>query len=85
MAVCGENKSIRPRFSAGYGDLDVSFQKEIFGVLDCHKKIGLTLNDSMLMSPTKSVTAIVGIGPERKHQSKCENCNVKDCEYNENN
>ena len=30
-------------------------------MLDCPRKIGLTLNDSLLMSPTKSVTAIVGL------------------------
>lgn len=53
--------NIRPRFSAGYGDLPLEFQREIFSLLDCHKSIGLTLNQSLLMSPTKSVTAIIGI------------------------
>jgi hypothetical protein len=53
--------SPRPRFSAGYGDLPLELQKDIFRALDCSKQIGLTLNDSLLMSPTKSVTAIVGI------------------------
>ena len=48
------------RFSPGYGDLPLETQKEIFAVLDCGKRIGLTLNDSLLMSPTKSVTAFVG-------------------------
>ena len=54
-------KKMRPRFSAGYGDLPLSLQKEIFASLECEKRIGLTLNDSLLMSPTKSVTAIIGI------------------------
>lgn len=53
--------TLKPRFSPGYGDLSLNLQKEIFAALDCGKNIGLTLNDSMLMSPTKSVTAIVGI------------------------
>lgn len=53
--------SLRPRFSAGYGDLSLDLQKDIFHALDCPKRIGLTLNDSLLMSPTKSVTAIVGL------------------------
>lgn len=53
--------SLRPRFSAGYGDLPLEFQREIFAALDCPKRIGLTLNDSLIMSPTKSVTAIIGI------------------------
>lgn len=55
---CGK---LRPRFSPGYGDLSIETQKEIFGLLDCPKKLGLTLCDSMLMSPSKSVTAVVGI------------------------
>ncbi len=56
--------TLKPRFSAGYGDLPLEAQKDIFSVLDCSRKIGLTLNDSLLMSPTKSVTAIVGIKDE---------------------
>ena len=52
---------IRPRFSPGYGDLSLTVQREIFPVLDCARRIGLTLNDSCLMSPTKSVTAFVGL------------------------
>lgn len=53
--------NICPRFSAGYGDLPLSLQKEIFTALDCQKKLGITLNENLLMLPTKSVTAIVGI------------------------
>ncbi len=56
---CGEIKG-RPRFSPGYGDLPLELQKDIFSALDC-QKIGLTLNESFLMSPSKSVTAIIGI------------------------
>ena len=50
-----------PRFSPGYGDLPLDLQKEIFNLLDLPKRAGITLTDTMLMSPTKSVTAIVGI------------------------
>ena len=56
-----ENKLTLSRFSPGYGDLPLDFQRYIFRVLDCPKKIGVTLNESLLMSPSKSVTAIVGI------------------------
>ena len=56
-----EGKNLRPRFSAGYGDLPLEFQRDIFSALNCDKQIGLTLNDSLIMSPTKSVTAIIGI------------------------
>ena len=56
--------SLMPRFSPGYGDLPLEFQSEIFRVLDCPRLIGLSLNRSLLMSPTKSVTAIIGIKSE---------------------
>lgn len=56
-----DGKHLTPRFSAGYGDLPLDLQRQIFSALRCEKSIGLTLNDSLLMSPTKSVTAIIGI------------------------
>ncbi len=49
------------RFSPGYGDLPLSFQKDIFRILDIPRRIGVTLGDSLLMIPTKSVTAIIGV------------------------
>ncbi len=52
---------LRPRFSSGYGDLSIETQWKIFEVLDCSKKIGLSLSKSLVMVPSKSVTAIVGI------------------------
>lgn len=52
---------LTPRFSPGYGDLPLSAQTELFRVLNCPATLGLTLNLSLLMTPTKSVTAIVGI------------------------
>lgn len=55
------NAHLTRRFSAGYGDVPLELQKDIFALLDCPRKIGLTLNESLLMSPSKSVTAIVGI------------------------
>lgn len=60
---------VADRFSPGYGDLPLDMQRDIFGVLNCEKKIGLFLNDSLLMSPSKSVTAIVGISGEKDKQA----------------
>lgn len=60
-SLLSDGRRACPRFSPGYGDLELEIQKDIFAVLDCPRKIGLTLNESLLMSPTKSVTAIVGI------------------------
>ena len=53
--------ALKPRFSAGYGDLLLDTQKQIFALLSLPKHIGLTLNDGLIMSPTKSVTAFIGI------------------------
>lgn len=55
-----------PRFSPGYSKIPLEIQKDIFRILNCERNIGLTLCDSMLMSPSKSVTAIVGIEKKGK-------------------
>lgn len=76
------NAKLRPRFSPGYGDLPLEAQKELFSVLEPAKRIGLTLTDSMLMSPSKSVTAIVGIsGKGEKVINKCSMCDKSDCVF----
>lgn len=54
-------EELKPRFSPGYGDLPLETQKMVFSLLDCPKRIGVTLGDSLLMSPSKSVTAFAGI------------------------
>ena len=56
-----ENKKTRPRFSVGYGDLSLEYQKQILDILDAKKYLNLTLLQSFLMVPTKSITAIIGI------------------------
>lgn len=75
--------SFGPRFSPGYGDLSLDAQREIFGVLQCHKHIGLTLNDYLTMSPSKSVTAFIGVrnGDYKHVKNKCETCEKADCKY----
>ena len=72
----------KPRFSPGYGDFSLNAQRDIFRVLDCPRKIGLTLNESLLMSPSKSVTAIIGISDvSTECGSGCNACTKTDCEY----
>lgn len=75
-------KRLTRRVSPGYGDIPLALQKEIFAVLDCPRRIGLTLDQSLLMSPSKSVTAIVGITDECEEQAdKCAACDKTDCAY----
>ncbi len=49
------------RFSPGYGDLPLDLQEPIFKALDPTRRLGVTLNDNLFMTPSKSVTAIIGI------------------------
>lgn len=55
-----ENCTTKHRFSPGFGDVSLENQKLFFRILDC-KKIGLTLMDTLIMAPEKSVTAFVGV------------------------
>ena len=85
--VSAEGKYLRPRFSPGYGDLPISVQKDFVTVLDCPRRLGINLNDSFLMSPSKSVTAIIGITDRENcdinnyDKESCVHCGKTDCEY----
>ncbi len=52
---------ITRRFSPGYGDLPLTAQRDICELTDCARRVGLTLKENLILSPSKSVTAIVGI------------------------
>ena len=75
--VSSEGYHLTWRFSPGYGDLPLDTQKELVQVLDMHHKIGVSLTDSCLMVPSKSVTAILGISDTKrdKRENKCDFCN----------
>jgi len=77
-----EGLCLRPRFSPGYGDLPLDMQRRIFDALDCSRRIGLTLNSSLLMSPSKSVTAIIGLSrDECTGPMGCAACGQINCAY----
>ncbi len=52
--------SLTRRFSPGYGDLHISFQKELFKELSL-EKIGVSITDTNLLLPQKTITAIIGV------------------------
>ena len=58
--VEGIDRHQTPRFSPGYGDLDLSIQKTLVEVIH-GRRIGLTVTDSSLLIPKKSVTGIIGL------------------------
>ena len=54
-------KQLTDRFSPGYGDLPLEMQRDVMEALDCAGILGITLTDSLLMIPGKSVTGIIGM------------------------
>ena len=47
------------------------------------KRIGLSVTDGNMLTPTKSVTAVIGVGRTQLscHVKGCENCGKSDCAY----
>ena len=59
-----EGEKLTHRFSPGYGDLSMSVTEDIIAILNATKRIGLSVTKSLMMTPMKSVTAIIGITKE---------------------
>lgn len=75
-------KALRPRFSPGYGDFELSAQEGLFRLLGVQRNIGVTLTDSLLMLPTKSVTAVIGIADAAAAcPTGCEACDKANCAF----
>lgn len=68
------------RFSPGYGDLPLSTQTTLLAALDAQRALGLTLSSELLMSPTKSVSAVVGLfeRPPADAPGSCDDCPCRD-------
>jgi hypothetical protein len=72
------------RFSPGYGDLPLEVQFPLVNALDTGRKIGLTLTDTCIMIPRKSVTAVIGLTevPQTKRFRGCAYCSMfEHCTY----
>ncbi len=73
---------LRPRFSPGYADLDLSAQRSLFSLAEITKRIGITLTDTCLMLPTKSVTAFIGLSKTKSCKTEsCKTCTDTECAY----
>lgn len=74
---------LKPRFSPGYGDFSILHQKDLLQMLEAPKKIGLTLTEGYMLTPVKSVTALMGISRSAKECTikGCEACAKADCRY----
>ncbi len=77
------------RFSAGYGDFPLTAQKGILALLNAQRTIGLTVTNSNLLLPMKSVTAIIGLSHHPTKDARrfgcgksCAECpHIKNCAY----
>ena len=80
-AVAGER--LRMRFSPGYGDLPLAVQRPLLQILDSARRAGIVLTETCLMIPSKSVSAIIGVGPELAAPcpAGCRACSKTECEY----
>ena len=78
-----ETKFLRPRFSPGYGDFSIKYQTNILQLCQSYRKIGVSLTESLMMIPTKSVSAVIGVSNKNFKicKNKCDDCTQKHCVY----
>lgn len=72
------------RYSPGYGDWPITVQPLLAQVLDTSRRMGLCVTDSYLMTPRKSVTAVLGVSdtPVTGYRAGCGHCALRErCEY----
>ena len=79
-----EGKYLTGRFSPGYGDWDIAVQPLVANALDTVRRAGLCVTDTNLMTPRKSVTALMGVSdhPVKGKLAGCGHCVLRTrCEY----
>lgn len=77
-----QGMKLRPRFSPGYGDFSIEHQRDIARELDTARRLGLTVTESLMLAPMKSVTAVIGVSRrEGCTASGCAACGKTDCEF----
>ena len=73
--------NITNRYSPGYCNWPLVDQRPLFAMIG-ENPTGVSLNDSCLMSPIKSVSGIIGLGPNsKKRPYGCAICQNKTCIY----
>lgn len=63
-------------YASGYGDYPLSTLSFQLKILDAHRKIGVALTNSGLMSPKKSICVVLGVSksPVKGFRAGCEHC-----------
>jgi hypothetical protein len=82
-ATLPKGQYLRPRYSPGYGDFSLDFQRPLLDLLDAGRRIGLSLTKGGMLVPAKSVTAVIGITEDKStcHIHKCADCSKNDCPF----
>ena len=71
------------RISPGYAGWDTAEQAALFRLCPGHP-IGVRLNEACFMTPGKSISWLVGIGPDARvdhYFTQCRRCWMRDCAY----
>lgn len=72
------------RFGFGYGDLPLEEERTALKLLEAGKRIGVYINDSLIMFPRKTIACVIGISGEeiKSHKRGCVSCNMHDnCKF----
>ena len=79
-----QDKYLTGRFSPGYGDWPIGVQPLVAAALDTARRAGLCVTENDLMTPRKSVTALLGLSdhPVKGRLAGCGHCVLNTrCEY----
>jgi Vitamin B12 dependent methionine synthase, activation domain len=83
QAGLAEGVKVTNRVSPGYAGWDTAEQRLLF-TLCPGAPIGVTLNEACFMLPAKTITFLVGVGPEVRvdhYFTQCRRCWMRDCAY----
>lgn len=59
--ILAQGLVVRQRFSPGYGDFPLELQPKVLESINAGRLLGISLSESLLMTPKKSITAVMGI------------------------
>lgn len=73
-------KNLTWRFSPGYGDFPLECQGDFLAAVNASRRVGVFLTEGGLLTPTKSVTAVIGVSetPINNSRKGCGGCNMRD-------
>jgi Vitamin B12 dependent methionine synthase, activation domain len=83
QAAIPDGLKVTNRVSPGYAGWDTAEQARLFRLCP-GQAIGVSLNPACFMTPTKSISWLVGVGPEARvdhYFTQCRRCWMRDCAY----